>query len=386
MPQSSLPLPGADGLQHSQKLIDHIKAAIDQAGGQISFHDYMQMVLYAPGLGYYSAGSIKLGEAGDFITAPELSPLFSRCLARQCAQVLAVSADYNLLEFGAGSGRMAADILLTLERLQQLPNHYYILELSGELRQRQQQTLEQMAPHLLQRVSWLQQLPDQFSGVILANEVFDAMPVHLLHKQGKQIFECYVTYDEDGFRFQQVVVVDEELHSRVQPWLEQWPEQYTTEINLDGEAWINSLADIMQQGVILAIDYGFPAREYFHPQRSQGTLMCHYRHYSHDDVFFYPGLQDITAHVNFTALAEAALASGLTVEGYTTQAYFLMANALEQEMQLIQEQQELLKASQAVKRLTLPHEMGELFKVIAFGKDYEGSLQGFAWQDMRGRL
>lgn len=386
MSQSPLPLPDAAALQHSQALIEQIRQRIDQAGGEISFHDYMREVLYSPGLGYYSAGSSKFGESGDFTTAPEISPIFSRCLARQCAQILDSHPDYEILEFGAGSGKMAADILLTLERLQQLPPRYLILELSADLRQRQQQTIAAMAPQLLEKVCWLDQLPAQFQGVVLANEVFDAMPVHLVEKQADEIYERFVSYDAEGFRYAVHRCDDQVLRQRLQAWLAQLPEDYVTEINLEAEAWLHSLAEMLTQGVIIAIDYGFPAHEYFHPQRNQGTLMCHYRHYSHDDVFFHPGLQDITAHVNFTALAEAALEAGLSVMGYTTQAYFLMASGLEQEMQLIEGEAAWLKASQAVKKLTLPHEMGELFKVIAFGKNQDTDLQGFAWQDMRGKL
>lgn len=386
MPLSSMPQPDAEARQHSETLQVQIKQRIEQAGGLVDFARYMEMALYTPGLGYYSGGSTKFGMAGDFTTAPELSPLFGACVARQCAQVIEQFEDRTILEFGAGTGRLALNVLQTLERLDCLPAKYFILELSAELRQRQQQTLAQ-APHLLARVQWLDSLPQQFCGVILANEVVDAMPIHRLQWRQGRWYEEMVGIDGQGsLVIRQGDEADVQLLHELEPWQEKLPDGYSTEVNMAAPAWIQSLSQSMQQGVIFIIDYGFPAREYFHPQRDQGTLMCHYRHHAHGDPFFWPGLQDITAHVNFTSVAEAGEAAGLTLLGYTTQAWFLMANGLEQELQQIKDETAWIKASQAVKLLTMPHEMGELFKVMALGKGYEGELQGFAMQDMRGRL
>ncbi|MBD3610765.1 MAG: SAM-dependent methyltransferase, partial [Gammaproteobacteria bacterium] len=340
--------------------------------------------LYAPGLGYYSAGSSKFGEAGDFITAPEISPLFSQCVANQCAEILPAIQQPMIIEVGAGRGTMAADILLQLEQLNRLPKQYMILELSADLRQRQQQTLEQRCPHLLHHVSWLDSLPDKISAIILANELLDALPVHRICHSESGVQEQYVTMQADRFGWAQDTLSDQRLN-KIEA--KEWPQGYCSEINLAATDWIQAWGDRLEQGVMLLIDYGFPRHEFFHPQRVDGTLMCHYRHRAHDDPFVYPGLQDITAHVDFTSIAEAALSADLSVSGYTTQAMFLMANGLES---LLSEQGELpqreqLILSQQVKKLTLPGEMGELFKVMALSKQYNEPLRGFA-HDMRGRL
>lgn len=390
-----LPVPDNDALEHSQKLAAKISAQIEQSGGQISFAHYMEMALFQPGSGYYVSGSQKFGASGDFVTAPEISHLFSYCLARQCIEIfnsLEPDCDKSVLEFGAGSGIMAADILLEMEKLGQLPDHYYILEVSADLRQRQQQTLKAKAGHLLDRIDWIDKLPAKmFSGVVLANEVLDAMPVHRIYKDknssDRPLGEYYVAVEDSRFVWRKGALSNNVLKQKLDEIQEQLPADYSSEINLAALAWVSSIASCLQNGVVLIIDYGFPRHEYYHPQRSQGTLMCHYRHHSHADPFIYPGLQDITAHVDFTAVAEAADAAGLDILGYTNQAYFLLGNKVEEYLVgLDSSQPEYMKLAQQLKTLTMPGEMGELFKVMALGKAFGASLQGFSLKDDRYRL
>lgn len=387
---AQLPPPPPQAQHHSQQLVDLIVAEIKQ-DGPISFERYMTLALTAPGLGYYVAGNHKLGAAGDFVTAPEISTVFSRCLARQCEQVLRelqTQGPADILEFGAGSGTMATDMLLELEQRECLPGRYFILEVSGELKQRQYQILQTKAPHLLPRVQWLDTLPETpIHGVVLANEVLDALPVHRFYKEDASVGEYYVDWNGERFVWRQGPFSSSLVKQRVCALLDELPSPYVSELNLAAEAWMGSLGDILQQGVALVIDYGFPRNEYYHPQRSQGTLMCHYRHRAHDDPFVYPGLQDITAHVDFTAVAHAAHGAGLRLAGYNTQAFFLMANGLEEFAHSLDvEDPSYVKLAQQIKTLTMPGEMGELFKVMALAKQFDQPLQGFALQDMRGRL
>jgi SAM-dependent MidA family methyltransferase len=386
--EGDLPPPSADALQHSQRLQAMIIDEIEDNGGHIGFDRFMELALYAPGLGYYSAGSHKFGEAGDFITAPELSTLFSRCLANQCAEVLQKTGG-DILEFGAGSGVMAADILAELERLNCLPEHYYILELSADLRQRQQQTIKDKVPQLLDCVSWLDALPEVgFCGVIVANEVLDAMPVHRFRIHDGEPHELHVVWDGKVFELQEGPA-DAALYARIKQLQEtfRWDEGYTSEINLRAEEWVRSLGDFLKQGVALLIDYGFPRHEFYHPQRNEGTLMCHYRHRAHDNALQWVGLQDITAHVDFTAIGEVALDAGLAVRGYTNQAAFLIANGLTELLEQAEgNMRQHLTLSAQVKRLTMPSEMGELFKVMALGRGWEGGLRGFSLRDDRVNL
>lgn len=341
----------------------------------------MHLVLYQPGLGYYSAGSHKLGEAGDFITAPELSTLFGRTLAKQAAEVMSLSAP-QILELGAGSGKLALDILEELERLGILPDRYSILEVSPDLRARQQAMITERLPHMLAKVHWLDTLPETFSGAILANEVLDALPVHLLHWRDSAIAERGVAINNDDFIWQERNIDDGALLNAAQHIIA--PDDYLSEICLAARGLIASLAQRLQQGAMLFIDYGFGAREYYHPQRSNGTLMCHYRQFAHDDPFFLPGLQDITAHVNFTDIAECSIDAGLELLGYTSQAFFLINCGITDLMN--ETSPDDLRAYQPLsaqlQKLTSPAEMGELFKVIALGKEISEPLRGFSRGDM----
>lgn len=387
------PAPDETAIQSSVQLAERIQTAITAAGGVIGFDDYMQMALYEPGLGYYSGGAARFGKGGDFVTAPLLSPLFSRTLARQCADCLTVLEQPMVLELGAGTGEMAADLLAELAELEQLPQRYFILELSAALREQQQATLQQKVPHLASRVEWLAELPPQpIEGVLLANEVLDALPVQRFKIQAEGVAELVVGQAEGRFVWQErpaadalqqaVAGLEAELGTKLPPG-------YVSEYSPQLQAWLASLAEILQRGVMLFIDYGYPRAEYYHPQRHMGSLICHYRHRAHDDPLILPGLQDITAFVDFSAVAEAGVAAGLDLLGFAPQGQFLLGAGLldlVQEMAVEPGSRESLLLAQQVKTLTLPGEMGERFKVMALGRDFDAPLRGFSLADQRFRL
>jgi len=383
--QRALPAPTTEEQAHSARLARRIGAEIDAHGGSIPFSRFMELALYAPGLGYYAAGKQKFGAPGDFITAPEMGSLFARCLARPCQSTLAQLGGGDILEAGPGSGTLAADLLLELEALGHLPKRYLILELSNELRERQAETLQCKAPQLLQRVHWLDALPTDFRGVMLANELLDAIPTERFKVTSGGVQQLHVARENDRFVWHEIPA-DDRIRARVEP-LALSP-GYTSEINLQAEAWVRSVADILEQGVMLLVDYGFPRAEFYHPQRTDGTLMCHYRHRAHDDPLTLVGLQDITAHIDFTAMAEAGIETGLSLLGYTSQAAFLIGCGLEQLMSASdpRDTRAHLGLTQQVKKLTSPHEMGELYKVIALGRGTREPFPGFAVHDRRGRL
>ncbi|MFT5133233.1 MAG: SAM-dependent MidA family methyltransferase [Gammaproteobacteria bacterium] len=389
---TELPLPDEHALTHSLALQEVIRDQIKDNEGHISFSRFMQMALYEPGLGYYSAGAIKFGESGDFTTAPEISPLFSICLARQCAEVMNELDQPMILELGAGTGVLASDLLKELQNLNSLPIKYYILEPGADLRQRQQDLLLARIPELMSKVCWLDALPeDGFEGLILANEVLDAMPVQRFRLGKKKIEELHVEWKEDGFAWGRYDANDEltqKIENIIQDSTTSFDDGYTSEINGNLPAWIKSMSDCLRRGVMLFVDYGYSRHEYYHEQRSQGTLICHYRHRAQSDPFLYVGLQDISASVDFTAVAEAAVSAKLSVSGFTTQAYFLMACGLEQIMHERKDMSQIqqLEFSRQIKLLTLPGEMGERFKVIALSRDIETELAGFSLIDHRRRL
>ena len=381
-----LPAPSAAEQAHSAALTERIRREIDAHGGAIDFSRFMELALYAPGLGYYSAGRQKFGAAGDFVTAPELGALFARCLAQPCAQVLTVLGGADILEAGAGSGALAADLLRELEALDSLPRNYFILELSAELRARQTQTLKLKVPHLFDRVHWLETLPAKgFRGVVFGNELLDAMPVERFRMTAAGLQQLQVGWEENRFVWRERSA-DAALQRRIGALC--LPEHYTSEINFYAEAWVGSVADRLTEGVVLLVDYGFPRAEFYHPQRAGGTLMCHYRHRAHADPLIGVGLQDITAHVDFTAIAEAGCAAGLELLGYTSQASFLLDCDLEKIMSASDpnDVRAHLALTQQIKKLTLPQEMGELVKVMALGRGLNMPLAGFRRQDRRARL
>jgi SAM-dependent MidA family methyltransferase len=376
---------------HSARLVDRIHDVIDAQAGWISFERFMEMALYEPGLGYYSAGASKLGAGGDFITAPEVSSLFSRCLATQCAQILQHVSGGAILEFGAGSGVMAADLLNELGAQGAAPERYFILEVSADLRERQQALLRERAPAHAARVEWLERLPEEFRGVVLANEVLDALPVQRFRIRGDQVTSLGVTWQLGRLDWSETHA-DAELEGAVRRIEanvgERMPDGYTSEINLRLAPWIASVAAALREGVALFIDYGLPQRQYYRSARREGTLLCHFRHRFHDDPLINVGVQDIGAWVDFTAVAEAASAAGLKVAGFATQAHFLIGNGLEQLLAPITSNEiaSRVQLARQAMLLTLPGEMGERFKVIGLTRNFEQPLRGFAVRDLAATL
>lgn len=396
-------------LQHAWRVAEHVRACIEQAGGWIPFDQYMHEVLYAPGLGYYAAGSVKFAEGnpdapiGDFITAPELTPLFGHTLAQPVAHVLDACDATDILELGAGSGALAAQLLSTLQALGRKVR-YFILEVSPDLRARQQKKLAAFAG----QVQWLDDLPASFVGCVIANEILDAMPVKVfrwdeadkLLERGVSVGSSPVTGDTGGaqgaragyhsepdFRFVWGErAASSELDAAVRARMPCLP-GYVSEINLQAEAFMRQMGGWLQAGAGFFIDYGFPRHEYYHPQRSEGTLMCHFRHRAHDDPLQLPGLQDITAHIDFTAMADAAYEGGLDILGYTSQARFLLDAGLPAALQALRaaDQAAYTRSLNAVQKLISEAEMGELFKVLAVGRELALPLPGFA-HDRAGSL
>jgi len=367
----SLPAPTPDALAASQSLQQLIAADIERLGGAMAFSRFMELALYAPRLGYYSGGASKLGASGDFTTAPEISPLFGAALARAAAAIIAQSAP-DIIEFGAGTGKLARDVITALDRMGVQLRSYTIIELSGELRARQQEALKD-----LPQVRWLDAMPERFSGVVLANEVLDAMPVELVIRKDGRWQRQMVTVENGAFAFVQQDLPHELAQhvARQIPDAEQLPDGYLTEIHPVAEGFMASLANMLKggRGAAFLFDYGFPAHEYYLDQRMGGTLMCHYRHHAHPDPFYLPGLQDITAHVDFTAMALAAQDAGLPVLAYMNQASFLLGCGIGEILMETDPEDALrfLPQSKAVQKLVSPAEMGELFKVLVVGREVD---------------
>ena len=387
----ALPEPDEAAKKRSRELSACVMKACEERGGAIAFSEFMQIALYQPGLGYYSGGLEKFGEAGDFITAPEVSPLFSRCIARQLAQVFHEAGVDDVLEFGAGSGVMSADILLELERMGAQAGQYYIVELSAELRERQKQTISEKAPHLAGKVQWLDALPEAIKGVVLANEVLDAMPVECFRINTGMVEQLQVVV-RDGHLQAAYAAADEAMVEHVRT-IEQrrgnrLEHGYCSEYNPSIKPWLASLSAVLEKGLVLLIDYGYPVQEYYLDERDSGTLVCHYQHRAHANPLWYPGLQDITAFVDFSAVAHAAVDAGFEVGGYTSQAMFLMGCGLAELHQSVvnDDPARQLMLAQQIKTLTLPSEMGERFKAMALSRNIDLSLIGFALQDFRNRL
>ena len=380
---NQLPEPTGDALKHTQACIAMLHDEIAKANGWLSFARFMQLALYAPGLGYYAAGARKFGADGDFVTAPEISSLFGQCLAQSIGEVLRETGG-DVLELGPGSGKLAVDLLLALDESGRLPARYFLLEVSADLRERQQQAIASLPADLANRAVWLDQLPQDFIGAIIANEVLDVVPVHLVTFSSGWIFERGVAVKDDAFVWQDVPALSPGLNEPVTAIQREYlghapPEGYLTEAAPAAGGLVKSLAQSLKRGAMIFVDYGFRGAEYYHPSRITGTLMCHYRHFAHTDPFRFPGLQDITAHVDFTAIADAGIASGLELLGYTTQANFLLASGLTERLQRADPAAtaSYLQLTNQVQRLVSPAEMGEFFKVIGFGKGLASPITAF---------
>ena len=380
----ALPQPDAASAEHSERVAEHLRDKMRDA--PISFAEFMHEALYAPGLGYYSAGSTKLGAAGDFVTAPEVSSVFGAIVARQAAEVLEQVDGGCVLEFGAGSGKLALDVLRTLERLDALPDSYCILEVSGDLRQRQQRLLEDELPSLIDRIRWLDSIPQNLSGVVVANEVLDALPVERFVRHAKGVMQQCVAVNGDSFAWCEreapgplvsaVAAIEEDLG-------EQLADGYTSEICIAAPGWVADVAGSLVHGAMLLFDYGVSRREYYAPDRHDGWLRCHFRHHAHNNPLILPGIQDLTAWVDFSGVAGAGVDAGLDILGYQPQAQFLMGGGLDIEMRSFAELsfEEQAALSGQIKTLTLPGEMGENFKCIAFGRGDVVTPSAFQFAD-----
>lgn len=389
-PKDALPVLEPEVLLHGERVLAFLREEIARVGGALNFAEFMRLALYAPEVGYYAAGMTKFGAAGDFVTAPEVSPLFARTLARQVADVLAGLESGEVLEFGAGSGAIALELLLALERLQCLPRRYLILEVSASLRTVQRERLLQSAPHLLERVVWLEAWPQNFIGVMLGNEVLDAMPVRLLEVTAGEPLRLAVSDSAQGLGWAKLPASEDDV--RVLAELatargEAFAEGYRVEFHPDLPGWMRGVAQSLKQGVVLLFDYGAAARELYAPERWMGTLRCHVRHHAHNDPLVYPGLQDITAWVDFSRVARCAKDSGLDVLGYTMQAHFLLGCGLsavyEDAFAAAEREVERLQLAQGFKTLMMPGEMGERFKVLALGRGVGSDLAGFSVRDFQ---
>ena len=382
---SALPEPDTDSAVHSRRCAEYIRSRIEDAGGSISFAEYMHHALYAPGLGYYSAGAHKFGASGDFVTAPEISPLFGFLVARQCAEILEQMDAASIIEFGAGSGRLAVDVLAKLDELGTLPERYQILEVSADLRERQESLLCKEAAAYFDRIEWISSIPERHCGVIIANEVLDALPVERFTRRDT-VYQHRVQASNKGFEIIEAAApmtllnaigaIEEDLGREL-------PDGFTSEVSLGAPAWVSDLVGAMQHGVALLFDYGLSRREYYATDRSDGWLRCHFRHHAHNDALILPGIQDITAWVDYTAIAAAAANAGADIAGYASQAQFLIGAGLDTELQNMTQRapERQTELSGQVKLLTLPGEMGEYFKCLGVSRGTITQPSGFALAD-----
>jgi SAM-dependent MidA family methyltransferase len=364
-----VPVPDDEARAHSARVAAHVRDEIGRAGGFITFARYMDLVLYAPGLGYYVAGARKFGDAGDFVTAPEVTPLFGAALARQIEVVLATTSAREIVELGAGSGALAASMLNALAEAKALPSRYAILEPSPELRARQQATLEALSARSGGRIEWIERLPDTIGGIVVMNEVLDAIAPNIVARRDGQWYERGVALADATFAWAERPLDDAKLLALARA---RFPDDgdYLSEVNPAAEALVATIAKRVGEGGILIVDYGFPAREYYHAQRASGTLVGHYRHRVHDDPFLWPGLSDLTSHVDFTAIARAGQRAGLRVAGFATQASFLLGCGLLERLRAAGTpgSVDYVRASAAVQKLLSPAEMGELFKMLLLAR------------------
>jgi SAM-dependent MidA family methyltransferase len=383
---STLPVPDADGQAHSARVVAHIRDEIARDGGFISFARYMELALYAPSLGYYVAGARKLGGGGDFVTGPELTPLYGAAIARQLAVFLEANGAREIIELGAGSGALAASVLPALAAHDAPLAHYRILEVSPGLRAQQQATIGSAANAAHAVVEWLDRLPDRIDGVVLMNEVLDAIAPRLVARRDRRWFERGVTWRDDALQADERPLDDDRLRAIAEA---RFPPtgDYASEINVAAEALVATIARRVGAGVLLIVDYGFPRHEYYHVQRHEGTLVGHYRHRVHGDPLLWPGLSDLTAHVDFTAIAEAGERAGMLTAGFATQASFLIGCGILDLLNAVgaPDSPAYLRAASAVQKLVSPAEMGELFKVLLLSRG-QAKRRSLAVTDMTHRL
>ncbi len=390
------PLPTEQDWQRSQMLEQRIIARI-QDKGPMPFVDFMEAALYTPKLGYYANDAEKFGEQGDFTTAPNISPLFAHCVAKQCQQVLELLDEGSVVEVGAGNGQMACDILLFLEKEGCLPSQYLIIERSVALRQVQRQTLEEKANHCLNHVIWVDEIPNNLNAIVIANELLDALPAHRFKWSKGQCYSSFIAVDDKQRLYEMYIPENDALLERVVNSIntdlaDGFFDGQHGEVNLNALSWLENVAARLQKGMVLILDYGYPQQEYYHPQRKDGTRKCFYRQHQHNDPFVLMGLQDISCHVNFTALVQLAVANGLDLSGFSTQAGFLVGCGITQQLnELTREREsqtlkESVSLSSQMDTLLSPGGMGELVKAIGFQKNLDNPMIGFSFQDMSFRL
>lgn len=369
----NLPIPDAESKAHSDRVSAYICQIIEKNGGSISFSEFMHHALYAPGMGYYAAGAAKLGRAGDFVTAPEISPLFGRVVARQIAFVLAQTGGGEVFEPGAGTGALAVSILEKLAELDELPGRYLILEVSADLKERQEARIRSEVPQFLDRVHWISELPADFKGVVVANEVADAIPVDRFRIFDGEVWEARVSMERGKFVWQFAIAPEplREFVRNIEIDIDRaFKNGYESEVSRGLGNWVTDICNAVQEGVVLLVDYGVSRREYYASERVQGWLRCHFRHHAHDNPLLWPGIQDITAWVDFSMVAKSASAAGMAVAGYVSQLHFLLNGGLEDELNGFTSLPfvEQVELAAQVKLLTLPAEMGENFKCIGLSR------------------
>jgi SAM-dependent MidA family methyltransferase len=382
-----MPQPSLEARAHGERLLAHIAASIDDAGGWISFADYMAAALYAPGLGYYSAGTHKFGAAGDFVTAPELTPLFGAALAATAADIVGRLPDADLIELGPGTGGLAADLLNALGARDRLPRRYRLLEVSADLAARQRECLRNRSPDALSRIDWIDVLPARWRGLVIANEVLDAIPPHLIARRDGAWLERGVRLAGGRLALDDRPLAAGPLRDAARAAFP--PDvDYVSEINPAAQALVATLAERCEAGVLLIIDYGFPAAEYYHSQRASGTVVAHYRHRAVHDPLYLPGLSDLSSHVDFSAIARAGVSAGMAVGGYATQARFLINCGILDALAACGDPQSAayLRQAAAVQKLLSPAEMGEVFKALALVRGIDGEPVGFQHGDQTHRL
>jgi len=363
-----------------------LSEAIARQGGRISFDQYMEIAMFAPGRGYYDSVNRIFGDDGDFTTAPEMSSFFGRCIARQILQVMGEMGQTNILEFGAGSGILAQTILTELAKHDRLPQNYYIYDISPSLGKRQFDRLKANVPHLLEKIVWLNDIPKNFSGIMIANEVLDAMPVHrVVFHRNLPHEEAYVTLKNGMLMLEDGPLSSTSLKNEMEKIMQACPEikdGYRSEVNLGLRSWIKRIGQTLEKGLVLLIDYGYTRREYYQPIHHQGNLMCYFQHKAHADPLLYPGMQDVTCHVDFTLVAEAFQEQGLKVAGYTNQSFFLAGCGLEDMYHELDtsDEQKYRDETSRLEKLIMPEAMGETFKVIGLTKGYDEKLIGFQSQ------